>query len=206
MSLADSMLSSEQTSTLPPIPVLVGPRERNSIGMDSGFFHGDLHPQPTPFQSCVHPRDTLRLGFSFYDLTSIGTPHIRPEHHVDWPREPEPLSLPALFESMVRQLLARDNVAAARRLLRALPSGTSERPSLRRLRVLLSEPRVQRRSAPRPGASADLEWLKHNASAYLGQWVAVAHGALVDADPSLEVLLGRLRQRRLDVSPLLHRL
>jgi hypothetical protein len=72
--------------------------------------------------------------------------------------------------------------------------------------MLLSEPRLQRRSAPRPGSAADLDWITQNAAAYRGRWVAVAGGVLVDSDVSLEVLVARLRRSSSDATPLLHRL
>jgi hypothetical protein len=72
--------------------------------------------------------------------------------------------------------------------------------------MLLSEPRLQRKSGPRPGASADLNWITQNAAMFRGRWVAVADGALVDSDPSLEALLARIRRSSAAAQPLLHRL
>jgi hypothetical protein len=143
--------------------------------------------------------------FSFGDLSVVTVHRAVPAVILSRFREPEPQSKDRLLEVMARQLLAHDQVPAARKLLQALPSAM-ESGSIRRLRVLLSEPRLQRKSAPRPGASADLSWITQNAAKFRGRWVAVAEGALVDSDVSLEALLARIRRSSAAVQPLLHRL
>src|SRR2546422_8296750 len=194
MSLVRSMLSTPQTPTAPPIPVLIGPSEHTAAGTELGLPHREVRPQPKEITVRAAAGDDLRSRFGFGDLVAARVPCPRPEARINCLYQPEPQSVSALFESMVRQLLAREHISAARSLLQALPSGSTEGQSLRRLRVLLSEPRLHRRSAPRPGGSADLNWLTQNAAAYRGQWVAVANGTLLDADSSLEALLRRLRQ------------
>ena len=110
------------------------------------------------------------------------------------------------IETMVRQLLARERVLAARRLVAAVPSDHSANEPLRRLRVVLAEPVVRRRLPARTMPSGDIDWLRENAAKYSGKWVALADGELLAADESLASLRRRLRKLSLKVRPFLHRL
>lgn len=107
------------------------------------------------------------------------------------------------FIGMARELLAREQVTAARRLLRALPQEILDE-STRQLISVLKEPVIRRRLPARPQSSADLEWLKQNAQAHRGTWVAVVAGRLVDSDRSLPDLMQRLKGSSPDSPPLLH--
>lgn len=106
---------------------------------------------------------------------------------------------------MVRQLLASERVLAARKLINSVPADQLDEP-LRRLRSVLAEPEVRRRIASWPTLSADLDWLRRNALAYRGKWVAVSDGTLLDADESLEILLTRVRRLGPAVVPFVHHL
>ena len=109
------------------------------------------------------------------------------------------------IESMARQLLARDQILAARKLVDAIPSDRFSE-SLRRLRVVLAEPVVRRRLPARAKRSGDIDWLRRNARSYSGKWVAMADGELIAADESLAALRRRLRELAPKIKPLLHRL
>lgn len=109
------------------------------------------------------------------------------------------------IESMARQLLARDQILAARKLVDAIPSDRFPE-SLRRLRVVLAEPVVRRRLPARAKRSGDIDWLRRNARSYSGKWVALADGELIAADESLAALRRRLRELAPKIKPLLHRL
>ncbi len=109
------------------------------------------------------------------------------------------------IESMARQLLARDQILAARKLVDAIPSDRFPE-SLRRLRVVLAEPVVRRRLPARAKRSGDIDWLRSNARSYSGKWVALADGELIAADESLAALRRRLRELAPKIKPLLHRL
>ena len=109
------------------------------------------------------------------------------------------------IETMARQLLARGQVLAARKLVDAIPSDrVAESP--RRLRVVLAEPVVRRRLPARAKRSGDIDWLRRNARNYSGKWVALADGELLAADESLAALRWRLRELAPKIKPLLHRL
>lgn len=109
------------------------------------------------------------------------------------------------IESMARQLLARDHVLAARKLVDAIPSDRVPE-SLRRLRVVLAKPVVRRRLPARAKRSGDIDWLRRNARSYSGKWVALADGKLIAADESLAAVRRRLRELAPKIKPLLHRL
>lgn len=110
------------------------------------------------------------------------------------------------IETMVRQLLARERVLAARKLVAAVSSDHSANEPLRRLRVVLAEPVVRRRLPARTKRSGDIDWLRKNATKYSGKWVAVADGDLLAADESLASLRRSLRKLAPSVRPFLHRL
>ena len=110
------------------------------------------------------------------------------------------------IETMVRQLLARERVLAARKLVAAVPSDYIANEPLRRLRVVLAEPVVRRRLPSRTKLFRDIDWLRKNATRYSGKWVALADGELLAADESLASLRRRLRRLAPNVRPLLHRL
>lgn len=112
----------------------------------------------------------------------------------------------AELETMVRQLLTKERVLAARKLVAAVPSDRRVDEPLRRLRVVLAEP-VVRRTFPAPGKrSGDIDWLRRNAGSYTGKWVALADGELLAADESLAVLRRNLRELAPKIKPFLHRL
>jgi hypothetical protein len=107
---------------------------------------------------------------------------------------------------MVRQLLARDRILAARKLVQAVPSHQAIDEPLRRLRIVLAEPVVRRRIPARAQYSGDIDWLRRNAGSYIGKWVALVDGTLLAAEDSLTALRRRLREQAPDANPVLHRL
>ena len=110
------------------------------------------------------------------------------------------------LQSMVRQLLAKGHVVAARKLVYAIPRDRGALEPLRRLRVVLGEPIVRRKGPAYDGHARNLEWLRKNAVRYSGKWVALANGRLVAVDRALAPLRRTLRRRAPDVKPFLHRL
>ncbi len=107
---------------------------------------------------------------------------------------------------MARRLLANGRVLAARKLVDGVPSDHVAGDTLRRLRVVLSEP-VVRRTVPAQGkGSRNIEWLRRYAHRHSGKWVALVDGELVATDASLATLRRRLRQMAPKSKPLLHHL
>jgi hypothetical protein len=207
MSAIASLLSAPQVVAPAPVPALAAAADWSGTETALGLPHADLRSDSRSILFRSTRPSTVRMHFGFTEGPAGPSPEPMAEAWLHASPESTPLSVTAMLESMVRQLLARDRLSAARRLLQTVPSGGEpEGPSLRRLRMLLSEPHLQRRSAARPGGTADLTWLTRNAAAYRGQWVAVANGVLLDSDVSLDVLLKRIRSVATGVAPLLHRL
>ena len=154
----------------------VPPRERDTFG----FQRGSLLARP--------PDESLAEGLATLSRALGSRPTV------------------VEIETMVRQLLARERVLAARKLVAAVPSDYSANQPLRRLRVVLSEPVVRRRLPVQTKRSGDIDWLRRNAAEYSGQWVAVADGELLAADESLASLRRSLRKLAPNVRPFLHRL
>ena len=109
------------------------------------------------------------------------------------------------IESMARQLLARNHVLAARKLVDRV-SSNHVAESLRRLRVVLAEPMVRRRLPAPAKHSGDLDWLRRNAYSYSGKWVALSDGKLLATNESLTALRRSLRELAPKIKPFLHRL
>ena len=110
------------------------------------------------------------------------------------------------IESMIHQLLAKEHVLAARKLIEAVSSEDTGQGSVRRLRTILAKPIVRRRLPPQVDSSGDIDWLRKHPKSYSGKWVALAEGRLVAADESLAALRHHLKKLRLQTKPLLHRL
>ena len=106
----------------------------------------------------------------------------------------------------VRNLLRKEQITAARRLLDLLPADVLDDPATRRLQRALTAP-VVRVSEHRDVERRDeYEWLRRHAGEYRGQWVALAGERLVASAPSLRELRARLPVEAADRQPLIHRL
>jgi hypothetical protein len=109
-----------------------------------------------------------------------------------------------VYESLLSQLLASNQVPAARRVLASLPATGRSSATIKRLREVLTLPTLRSSTPATAAGGGDLKWLSDHAAAFKGRWVAVANGALVDSDESLKVLLGRVKTHSPKV--LVHRL
>ena len=112
----------------------------------------------------------------------------------------------AVIEAMLRQLLARHRVLAARKLADAIPVDQPLDESLRRLLIVLAAPVVRRRLPAQPKGFENVEWLRRNAGSHAGKWVALVDGELLAADESLAALRRRLAEIAPHANPFLHRL
>ncbi len=153
------------------------------------------------------PRQTDAFQFQLA-APRLPRPHVKWHAHCEptlfqdsWPR-----SQAVAVESMVRQLLARRRILAARKLVQAVPSEQAIDEPLRRLRMVLAEPVVRRRIPARLRRSGDIAWLRRNAGNYTGKWGALVDGTLLAAEDSLSALRRSLRERAPAARPFLHRL
>lgn len=106
----------------------------------------------------------------------------------------------------LRELIKKEHISEARRMLEALPIRATEEPAITRLRRLLSPPDVRRSERRDFDRHREYRWLREHARGYRGQWVALDEDRLIAAAPTLRELRAHLRQLRLDRAPLLHRL
>lgn len=108
--------------------------------------------------------------------------------------------------AVLRELIQKEDIAGARRMLNALPMIVTEEPALSRLRRLLAPPIVRVSPIRDVDRRREYSWLSEHARAYRGQWVAVLEDELVASAPTLRELRLRLRALGIDRTPLLHRL
>lgn len=112
----------------------------------------------------------------------------------------------AAITTTVRELLLRDRILAARKLIDGLPANQVSNTVLRGWRRVLAEPVVRRKMSEGMVRTGDFQWLRENSGTYTGRWVALADGELLAADESLAELRRRLRTIAPGAKPLFHRL
>lgn len=173
-----------------------------------GRAHRDLRANNILIAATSAPYRVDLSAFQFHGAQATAAPAMRQDLAVSILHAPDSSrqSAGGLIETIVRQLLAKEHILTARKLINALPPERLSAEPLRQLRTLLAEPVVRRRLPARASRSADLDWLRNNANVYRGKWVAVANGSLLDSDESLDDLLRRLRQNSPGTTPFLHRL
>lgn len=106
----------------------------------------------------------------------------------------------------IRDLMQREHVSAARRLLDLIPVGASEEPAITRLRRALMQPTVRPSIRKDTDRTRAYEWLRQHAREYRAQWVAVAEDGLVAAAPTLKQLRQQLEALGPMQQPLIHKL
>jgi len=185
--------------------------ERDEWSIEStglGWSHRDLRADTilVAAETAPYKIELSALQFGGPQVTAAPAVRLPVEMSIAYEADFARQSAGGLIETIVRQLLAKEHVLTARKLINALPPERISAEPLRQLRSLLAEPVVRRRLPARASRSADFDWLRHNANAYRGKWVAVANGGLLDSDESLDALLRRLRQTVPDTAPFLHRL
>lgn len=121
-------------------------------------------------------------------------------------REPEPRGtarvLPFPFARLIRDCIEREQVPAARDLVRIAMQQDDPGPAVLRWQRLLAPPRVRVSDKKDVDRTADFQWLDAHASSYRGQWVLVAGGGLVGHSPSLKEALASATERSGGLSPL----
>ncbi|MFH0822189.1 MAG: hypothetical protein V2B18_05510 [Pseudomonadota bacterium] len=99
-----------------------------------------------------------------------------------------------VLEDEIRALAEKGDLPAARRIISPVPRGLSE--SLDKWREVLAPP-VARVTGSASGRDLrlDSEWLEKNSWQYVGQWVALKNGELLDSGPSRAALRAILKER-----------
>lgn len=95
----------------------------------------------------------------------------------------------------IKQLLGKGDILQARSLIKGERTSSSIWPkSLHRWALLLAEPEVSKQPREaRQNSDYNFRWLKANKHKYLGQWIAIKNGMLIDSDSDRVVLHRRLK-------------
>jgi uncharacterized protein DUF5678 len=107
------------------------------------------------------------------------------------------------LEEQIRSLLAEGRIMEAQNLFNT--SGDLL-PVDSKLREILSPPRTRLVDMRDVDRSAEFHWLKTQADAYQGKWVALVGENLVASCDSLKDLLAEIRSQQFERTPLIHHL
>jgi len=107
---------------------------------------------------------------------------------------------------VVRDLIEREKIGAARKLLAAIPLEYLSDPLVLRLLKMLAQPKVKIREKQDIDRQKDYDWLRDHAQEYTGRWVALHNGQLLAAAATLRDISEKLKVLRLSRPPLLHRI
>jgi hypothetical protein len=93
----------------------------------------------------------------------------------------------------LHDLLQREEITAARKMLDLIPLSALEDPAINRLRRALAPPTARSSQRKDGERTQTFAWLRQHAREYRGQWVAVGEDGLIAAAPTLKELRERLR-------------
>ncbi|HEX3131924.1 MAG TPA: DUF5678 domain-containing protein [Thermoanaerobaculia bacterium] len=112
---------------------------------------------------------------------------------------------PEAYIARLRELVERQHVSSARRLVLEARQRFPEDPVLARWQELLSPAKLLGRS-PASGVdrSAEIQWLDTYGSDYKGEWLAVSGSRLLGHSRNLQELVSRLESGSSQLRPLLH--
>lgn len=129
---------------------------------------------------------------------------IRPEHVVLTVASDEERIRENLTYLVVRDLIEREQISTARRLLAGLPLEYLSDPLVLRLLKTLAQPVVKACQKQDVDRQKDYDWLREHARKYMGQWVALHDGQLLAASATLRDISEKVKALRLRHPPLLH--
>jgi len=159
----------------------------------------------SPSQAAKPPLPVVSDGFDQLrtrTLPSNAKPLSVPDPSVSKPRTDED-RLP--YVALIRGMLDRDQVAAARTLLSVALAELPSAPELLRAAVVLALPKSARRSVRDVERTSEYSWLTSHAAAYRGKWVAVVGSELIASAGSLKELLQSLKSAGRENDTLIHR-
>lgn len=112
---------------------------------------------------------------------------------------------PESYVARIQDLIERDRVSGARRLIKEACDMFPDDPTLARWQDLLGPAKVVV-AGPASGVdrSAELHWLNTYGPSYQGEWLAVAGDRLLGHSRNLGELVAQLKKQPTRVSPLLH--
>lgn len=107
---------------------------------------------------------------------------------------------------LIRDLLEREEIRAARELLNLALRERPGDPDLWALQRILAPPRARRSPATDRERSCELRWLREESRHHRGFWVALDGTGLLAKALSLKELLEQIRSQTPDHPPLVHRI
>jgi hypothetical protein len=107
---------------------------------------------------------------------------------------------------VVRDLIERDNVSAARELLSGLPLDYLSDPLILRLLRTLARPVVRQLGKQDIDRQKDYAWLRDHSQDYTGQWVALNDGRIVAVAATLRDIRAKVKALCLSHPPLIHQI
>jgi hypothetical protein len=112
---------------------------------------------------------------------------------------------PEGYVARLRDLVERQHVSSARRLVLEARQRFPEDPALARWHELLSPAKLLGRS-PASGVdrTAEIQWLDTYGPAYKGEWLAVSGNRLLGHSRNLQELISMLDRNPAPLRPLLH--
>lgn len=172
------------------MPAFVGARFASDVvELRSRRFLGSLRVKGVLEEVCGLPE-----GFAFGPETgAFGFAQVAPA----------PPSLP--YGSLIRTLLEKEQVGAARKLLSIALRDAPPELDLWTLAKVLAPARVSAVAKTDVDRTREYRWLKAHGPAYPGQWVALDGDRLLAHSDSLKELLSEVKRLRLEQPPLVHR-
>lgn len=108
------------------------------------------------------------------------------------------------YASLVHSLIEKDQIAAARALLSAVPNEAMDEPQLQVLRRVLTPPKVTTGKITDSDRTREYKWLQEHGHDYRDKWVAVDGGGLIAVAESLKELLEELKDLQVAPRALVH--
>lgn len=180
----------------PPYVILTGGPVAAPSSSQSGFSPSQAAKPPVPVVS--EGFDQLRMQALPRNAERLSIPDVSTSKpRIDEDRLP--------YVALIRGMLDRDQVAAARALLSVALAELPSAPELLRAAVVLALPKSARRSVRDPERTSEYSWLTSHASAYRGKWVAVVGGELIASAASLKELLQSVKSAGRENEALIHR-
>ena len=180
----------------PPYAILAGVGAATPSSSQSGFSPSQAAKPPVPVaaegsdQVC-----TQTLAGNVERLSAPDLSTSRPR--IDNDRLP--------YVALIREMLDRDQVAAARALLSVALAELPSAPELLQTARVLAVPKSARRSVRDVERTTEYSWLTSHAAGYRGKWVAVVGNELIASAGSLKELLQCLKSSGRENQALIHR-